>query len=142
MTRNEEKEDVEEMKEVFRVLSTEIPALIKGIIASVFSEEAGRSMGKAAAAFYKELKESGMPDEVAVKMTENYISVFTSLGDLMKKFTKGKKMPTKLEKEIEEIVEEAVEEAREKGVSEKLGKEIERRVKEKLAKKGLLEEEE
>ncbi len=142
MTGNEEKEDVEEMKEVFRVLSTEIPALIKGMIASVFSEEAGRSMGKAAAAFYKELKESGMPDEVAVKMTENYISVFTSLGDLMKKFTKGKKMPTKLEKEIEEIVEEAVEEAREKGVSEKLGKEIERRVKERLAEKGLLEEEE
>ena len=142
MTGNEEKEDVEEMKEVFRVLSTEIPALIKGIIASVFSEEAGRSMGKAAAAFYKELKESGMPDEVAVKMTENYISVFTSLGDLMKKFTKGKEKPTKLEKEIEEIVEEAVEEAREKGISEKLGKEIERRVKEKLAKKGLLEEEE
>ena len=142
MAGNEEKEDAEEMKEVFRVLSTEIPALIKGMIASVFSEEAGRSMGKAAAAFYKELKESGMPDEVAVKMTENYISVFTSLGDLMKKFTKGKKMPTKLEKEIEEIVEEAVEEAREKGVSEKLGKEIERRVKEKLAEKGLLEEEE
>ena len=142
MTGNEEKEDVEEMKEVFRVLSTEIPALIKGIIASVFSEEAGRSMGKAAAAFYKELKESGMPDEVAVKMTENYISVFTSLGDLMKKFTEGKEKPTKLEKEIEEIVEEAVEEAREKGISEKLGKEIERRVKEKLAEKGLLEEEE
>ena len=142
MTGNEEKEDVEEMKEVFRVLSTEIPALIKGVIASVFSEEAGRSMGKAAAAFYKELKESGMPDEVAVKMTENYISVFTSLGDLMKKFTKGKEKPTKLEKEIEEIVEEAVEEAREKGISEKLGKEIERRVKEKLAEKGLLEEEE
>ena len=145
---NEEKErkkemsDAEEVREIFSVFSKEIPALIKGIIASVFSEEAGRSMGKAAAAFYKELKESGMPDEVAVKMTENYISVFTSLGDLMKKFTKGKEKPTKLEKEIEEIVEEAVEEAREKGVSEKLGKEIERRVKEKLAKKGLLEEEE
>ena len=145
---NEEKErkkemsDAEEVREIFSVFSKEIPALIKGVIASVFSEEAGRSMGKAAAAFYKELKESGMPDEVAVKMTENYISVFTSLGDLMKKFTKGKKMPTKLEKEIEEIVEEAVEEAREKGVSEKLGKEIERRVKEKLAEKGLLEEEE
>ena len=145
---NEEKErkkemsDAEEVREIFSVFSKEIPALIKGIIASVFSEEAGRSMGKAAAAFYKELKESGMPDEVAVKMTENYISVFTSLGDLMKKFTKGKEKPTKLEKEIEEIVEEAVEEAKEKGVSEKLGKEIERRVKEKLAKKGLLEEEE
>jgi len=140
--RKKEMSDVEEVREIFGVFSKEIPALIKGVIASVFSEEAGRSMGKAAAAFYKELKESGMPDEVAIKMTENYISVFTSLGDLMKKFTKGKEKPTKLEKEIEEIVEEAVEEAREKGVSEGLEKEIERRVKEKLAKKGLLEEEE
>jgi len=81
MTRNEEKEDVEEMKEVFRVLSTEIPALIKGIIASVFSEEAGRSMGKAAAAFYKELKESGMPDEEAISEAERlgYQFCFSSL---------------------------------------------------------------
>jgi len=135
-------EDAEEVREILSVVSKEVPALIKGMIASVFSEEAGRSMGKAAAAFYKELKESGMPDEVAIKMTENYISVFTSLGDLMKKFTEGKEKPTKLEKEIKEIVEEAVEEAREKGVSERLEKEIERRVKEKLAEKGLLEEEE
>jgi len=128
-------EDAEEVREILSVVSKEVPALIKGIIASVFSEEAGRNMGKAAAAFYKELKESGMPDEVAIKMTENYISVFTSLGGLIKKFTKGKEKPTKLEKEIEEIVEEAVEEAREKGVSKKLEKEIERRVKEKLAKR-------
>ena len=140
--RKKEMSDAEEIKEILGAVSEGIPALIKGVIASVFSEEAGKSMGKAAAAFYKELKESGMPDEVAVKMTENYISVFTSLGDLMKKFTKGEKIPTKLEKEIEEIVEEAIEEAKEKGVSEKLGKEIEKRVKEKLAEKGLLEEEE
>ena len=141
MTGNEEKEDVEEMKEVFRVLSTEIPALIKGIIASVFSEEAGRNMGRAAAAFYKELRESGMPDEVAVKMTENYISVFTSLGDLMKKFTKGREKSTKMEKEIEKIVEEAVEEALEGVASERIGKEVEEKLKKKLAEKGLLEEE-
>ncbi|RLI21329.1 hypothetical protein DRO54_04000 [Candidatus Bathyarchaeota archaeon] len=111
-------EEAEEVKEILSVVSKEIPALIKGIIASVFSEEAGRNMGKAAAAFYKELKESGMPDEVAIKMTENYISVFTSLGDLMKKFTSGKEKSTKLEKEIE------------------------KKIREKLAEKGLLEEEE
>ena len=111
-------EEAEEVKEILSVVSKEIPALIKGIIASVFSEEAGRNMGKAAAAFYKELKESGMPDEVAIKMTENYISVFTSLGELMKKFTSGKEKSTKLEKEIE------------------------KKIREKLAEKGLLEEEE
>jgi len=117
--RKEEKEDIEELREVLGVVSKEVPGLIKGIIASVFSEEAGKGMGKAAAAFYKELKEGGMPEETAVKMTENYISVFTSLGDVMKKAVGGKK---------------------EKG--EEIGEEISRKIKEKLAEKGLTEEEE
>jgi len=110
-----EKEDVEELKEVLSVVSKEVPNLIKSIIASVFSEEAGRDMGKAAAAFYKELKEAGIPEEIAVKMTENYVSGFTSLGDVMKKAVSGKKV----------------------GEEEKLGKEISeevsRKIKEKLA---------
>jgi len=76
--------EAEEVKEILGVVSTEIPPLIKGIISSVFSEEAGKSMGRAAAAFYKELKEGGMPEDVAVKMTENYMGVFTSLGDILK----------------------------------------------------------
>ena len=118
MIEDKEKEEAEELKEVLSVVSKEIPALIKGIIASVFSEEAGKSMGKAAAAFYKELKESGMPDEVAIKMTENYISVFTSLGDIMKKFTKGKEYSHEIEKEIE------------------------KKIKKKLVEKGLIKEEE
>jgi hypothetical protein len=108
-------EDVEELREVLRVVSKEVPALIKGIIASVFSEEAGRDMGRAAASFYKELKEAGMPEEVAVKMTENYISTFTSLGEIMKKAVSG-----------------------EKGIKGKdLEAEISRRIREKLAEKRL-----
>ncbi|MBS7648890.1 MAG: hypothetical protein QXK89_05245 [Candidatus Bathyarchaeia archaeon] len=91
-------EDVEELKEVFNVLSTQVPALIKGIIASVFSEEAGREMGKAAGAFYKGLIESGLPAEAALKMTENYISVFTNLGEIMKRIGPAK------EKEIKEEI--------------------------------------
>jgi len=111
-------EEAEEVEAILGVVSKEVPALIKGIIGSIFSEEAGRDMGKAAGAFYKELKESGMPDETAVKMTENYISVFTSLGDVMKKFNIGEKSSSDIEKEIE------------------------RKLKKKLAEKGLTEEEE
>ncbi len=81
--------DAEELKEILSTVSTEIPGLIKNIIASVFSEEAGRSMGKAAAAFYEELKESGMPEDVALKMTQDYMATFTSLGDLLKQVGKG-----------------------------------------------------
>jgi len=77
-------EDAEEVKEILSVVSTEIPTLIKNILSSVFSEEAGRNMGKAAAAFYKELKESGIPDETAIRMTEDYTKTFTGFGDLLK----------------------------------------------------------
>jgi hypothetical protein len=118
--KKEEKEDVEELREVLSVVSKEVPALIKGIIASVFSEEAGRDMGKAAAAFYKQLKEAGMSEETAVKMTENYISVFTSLSDVMKRAVSGEK--------------------RVKG--EDIGEEISRKIKERLAEKHKDEEEE
>jgi len=117
-------EDVEELRELLSVVSKEVPALIKGIIASVFSEEAGRDMGRAAAAFYKELKEAGIPEDVAVKMTEGYISTFTSLGEVMKRAIGGEKHTEtkKLEKELE--------------------KEISRKIREKLAEKGLAEKEE
>ena len=111
-------EDAEDVKAILGVVSKEVPALIKGIVGSVFSEEAGRDMGKAAGAFYKELKESGMPDDIAVRMTENYISVFTNIGDIMKKFEIGKKHPSDMEEEIE------------------------KKIKKKLAEKGLAEEEE
>jgi len=119
-------EDVEELKEVLSAVSTEVPALIKSIIASVFSEEAGRNMGKAAAAFYKELKDSGMPDNVAVKMTEDYIGVFTSLGDILKRVGEGK--------------EKVIITRGEKG--KEIEEEIERRIKEKLAEKKKTEAEE
>jgi len=115
-------EDAEEVKEILSAVSTEVPALIKSIIGAVFSEEAGRNMGKAAASFYKELKDSGMPDNVAVKMTEDYISVFTSLGDLLKSQGKGIAIST--------------------GKGKGVGDEIEKRVKEKLAERKTEEEEE
>ncbi|HDN05614.1 MAG TPA: hypothetical protein ENF90_01300, partial [Candidatus Bathyarchaeota archaeon] len=85
MIDEKEKEDVEEVREILGVVSKEIPALIKGIIVSVFSEEAGKDMGRAVAAFYKELKEAGIPEQTAVRMAENYMSTFTSLGDVLKK---------------------------------------------------------
>jgi TATA-box binding protein (TBP) (component of TFIID and TFIIIB) len=119
-------EDVEELKEVLSAVSTEVPALIKSIIASVFSEEAGRNMGKAAAAFYKELKDGGMPDNVAVKMTENYIGVFTSLGDILKRMGEGKG--------------KVVITGGEKG--KEVEDEVEKRIKEKLAEKRRTEAEE
>jgi hypothetical protein len=108
--------EAEEVREILGAVSTEIPALIKSIIGSVFSEEAGKSMGRAAAAFYKELKDGGMPDDVAVEMTENYMGVFTSLGDILKRTGyKGKgfistEKEEEVERETEKVIKEKVEE--------------------------------
>ena len=101
------KDEAEEIKEILSVVSTEVPALIKGLVGSVFSEEAGRDMGRAAAAFYKELKDGGMPEDVAVKMTENYIGTFTSIGDVLKSVSSKKKYTSD---DIEEIVKKRLEE--------------------------------
>lgn len=119
-------EEAEEVKLILSAVSTEIPALIRSILTSVFSEEAGRNMGRAAAAFYKELKDGGMPDDVAVRMTQEYIGVFTSLGDMLKKVGGEGKVTIRSPKKAEE-----------------LGEEIERRIKEKISeKKGEEEEDE
>lgn len=116
------KAEAEEVKEILSAVSTQVPALIKSLLASVFSEEAGRSMGKAAAAYYKELKESGMPEAVAVKMTEEYMRTFTSLGSMLQNIGKSDKHSEK--------------------AGEEIGEEIERRIREKLAKKRRESEEE
>lgn len=103
--KREPKEEAEEVKEILGVVSKEVPALIKGILGSVFSEEAGRDMGKAAAAFYKELKNSGMPEETAVRMTEDYMKTFTSLGDMLKNIGTSKGSSKGIGEEISKRIE-------------------------------------
>lgn len=87
--RKDKQMDPENIKEILSVVSTEIPTMIKSILSSVFSEEAGRNMGKAAAAYYKELKNGGLPEQVAVKLTEEYMRTFTSIGDMLKAAGRG-----------------------------------------------------
>jgi len=132
--------EAEEIKEVLGAVSTEVPGLIKSIIASVFSEEAGKNMGKAAAAFYKELKDSGMPDAVAVKMTEDYISVFTSLGDMLRKAGgPGGKLRFDVSKGKAGV--ESEKETERGTVAQEVEKEVERRVKQRLAERQREEDE-
>ena len=87
--RKHERMNPEDIKEMLSVVSSEIPAMIKNILSSVFSEEAGRNMGKAAAAYYKELKDGGLPEQVAVKMTEEYMRTFTNIGEMLKSVGSG-----------------------------------------------------
>ena len=87
--RKNRKMDPENLKELLSVVSTEVPTMIKSVISTVFSEEAGRNMGKAAAAYYKELKAGGLPDEVAIKLTQEYMQTFTNFGSMLRQGGNG-----------------------------------------------------
>jgi adenosine deaminase len=77
-------ESPEDIAEILSVVSDKVPSLIKGLVSAVFSEESARNMAKAAATYYKELKTGGVPDDIALKMTQDYVSAFTKIGDVIK----------------------------------------------------------
>ena len=76
--------DAEEIAEIFKTLSTQIPNMIRGILDSLFSPEAAANMGKAVAEFYKNLKEGGIPEDDAMEMTKGYLSTLTKWSEMMK----------------------------------------------------------
>ena len=98
--RAHEHESPEDIKGILSAVSSEVPSMIKNILASVFSEEAGRSMGKAAAAYYKELKQGGLPEQVAVRLTEDYMRTFTSIGDMLRSGSKGDDIGREVERKL------------------------------------------
>jgi hypothetical protein len=101
-----EAQSPENIKEILNVVSSEVPSLIKNILGSVFSEEAGRNMGKAAAAYYKEMKAGGLPEEVAVKLTEDYMRTFTSIGDMLRSGGRREDIGSQVERKIREKMSE------------------------------------
>jgi len=94
-------EDIEEVKAILETVSTQIPNLIRGIIDSFFSPEAGTRMGKAVAEFYKSLKEAGIPEQEALAMAKDYLGTLTKWSDLLKNMRFGEKRTEVREKKEE-----------------------------------------
>jgi hypothetical protein len=102
-------ESPEDIAEILSVVSDKVPALIKGLVGAVFSEESARNMAKAAATYYKELKAGGFPDDLALKMTQDYVSVFSKIGDVVKSardMGEGHEMKQSIKESIKESINE------------------------------------
>jgi len=68
-------EDVEELREVLKVISEfidKLPKLISELMEAIYATDIGEKLGKSIGEYYKKLKESGIPEEVAIRLTENY----------------------------------------------------------------------
>ena len=80
--------DPEQVREIFAVFSDKLPALLNSLTDSIYGKDASAKFGTAVADFYRTLKESGMTDEQAFKLTEQYMSSLNLGGLFAKAFGK------------------------------------------------------
>jgi len=84
----DDKGDVEELKQVMSILSTEIPKLLESISKTMYSADNAAKLGEQTAEFYKKLKDAGMSEEQAFKLTEEFMANF-SVGSMIGKIVGG-----------------------------------------------------
>jgi hypothetical protein len=128
-------EDAENVKEILDVVSEKIPKLIESLTDILYGEKSSAKYGKAVASFYKALVDSGMTNEQAYELTQQYMSSLNLaglIGDAVGGGGKGHKGGHKI------MIKAGSDDCGPEGND--IGKEIEERVKEKIREK--LEDEE
>ncbi len=112
---SKENMDAEELKEVLGVVSTEIPKLLEAVTNIIYNVENAENFGKSIATFFKQLRDAGMDERQAYKLTQQYMSNM-SIGGIITNAVKGVK-DNDLGDEIGDEVEKAVK----KGLKKKFG---------------------
>jgi hypothetical protein len=83
MSENNNGIPTKEIAELLDEVSTKLPKLINGLLGSLYSAEAGKNIGQAVGALYKEMIEQGIPKEDALMMAKDYM---LSLKEVTKNF--------------------------------------------------------
>ena len=87
----------EEVSAILAAVSKEIPGLVKGILDAFFSPQAAADMGKAVAAFYKNLRDGGIPEDQALAMTRDYLGTLTRWSEVLKGVGRRRRAPSEEE---------------------------------------------
>ncbi len=82
MNKHEQMPDPQKIKEILDVVGEKIPGLLKELSSLLYSPESAKQYAEAAATFYKKLKDAGMSDEEAFKLTSQYMSTL-NFGKMM-----------------------------------------------------------
>jgi hypothetical protein len=64
---------VEDLRELFSVLSEQVPGLLRGLRNILYSKEAAENMADAVSTFYTKLVDAGIPKEEAMDMARGYV---------------------------------------------------------------------
>jgi hypothetical protein len=76
--------DAQEVSELLDAVSSKAPDLIRNLLKTVYSAEAGRHVGEAVGGLYQELLAAGIPAEMALKMAGDYMISFKDLLGVLK----------------------------------------------------------
>ena len=66
------------------MVSEKVPTLLSNIMNTLYSGEAGKNMGRAVGNFYRELIDSGIPEQDAKEMAREYLFTLKSVTDAFK----------------------------------------------------------
>lgn len=65
--------DVKELAEMLDTITDKLPQLINGVVSTLYSAKAGKNIGQAIGSLYKELIDSGIPEDAALDMAKSYM---------------------------------------------------------------------
>jgi len=99
----DKEEDIDKLKEVMGIMATEIPKLLESISKTMYSADNAAKLGEQTAEFYKKLKDAGMTDEQAFKLTEEFMANF-SIGNMVGKIIGSSRSHESDEDDIDEEV--------------------------------------
>jgi len=105
-------EDVKELHEILEAVSSflnQLNKIAKDLLFTVYSGDFGERVGESVASFYKKLKESGLPEEMAREMTLRFYNdtmILRNLGGLLSRIIKHPESLKDLEKAVKKVKEE------------------------------------
>ena len=113
-----------ELKYIFKAISefiSDVSGHLKKLIDTILEPISGDKLGGEIGAFYRNLRESGVPEELASEMTRRYfesriaiLEAFKSLPSLFQQFQGAAKkgpIPPEAREELREKIKKAIEEA-------------------------------
>ncbi len=84
--------EVEALREVLNALTDflkELGPLLSKLVKDIMDSMNGERVGENVAAFYRKLRESGMPEEMIAELTRKYCENLLVAGKLLEKVAKG-----------------------------------------------------
>lgn len=71
---------VEELKELFGVINSEIPDLIRNLFASLYDAKTAEQYAQGIGTIYKSLTDQGLPPEMVERLVDKYADSINILG--------------------------------------------------------------